>query len=731
MSSIPSGLALGRFARLARKELAEILRDRRTVLTLLLMPLLLYPLLSVAFRQFLISGAVGTQAPKYQIGFRSEAEMTAVWDYLSIGEEGLERRGAFVVTDATARPDAIRKPILNARIAADVEADVASGVYDVGVRTQPPGAFRPRPGDRRRAGRDLAIELELIYRDDTASGLNAVYYIERLCREANVQFLAQRLHSLGIEQRAEPVRPVLISLPGPEGNRSRVFAVLVPLILILMTITGAVYPAIDLTAGERERGTLEVLIAAPVPRWALLGAKYVAVVTIAVLTALVNLASMVVTLWASGLGQVFIDQNSLSIWLLPQVFGLLLLLAAFFSGVLLAITSFARSFKEAQAYLIPLMLASLMPGMIGLVPGLRLEGPLAVVPLINIVLLARDLLAGVASPLAAAVVVLTTALYAVAAVAVAARTFGAEAVLYAQEGGWSELFRRPLTPQSAATASGALLCLALMFPASFVLNRVIVGYQGDPASSVLTAQALATVALFGLFPLAAARFGRVRLSKGFRLRVPGIGACMTAVLLGLSLWPLAYELGLFLRSAGFATLSEEQLDKVEGLLAEYRAAPIPAVVCVLAILPAVMEELFFRGYLFNALLQATRPRTAIFTSALLFGVFHLITAGGLAVERLPVSTFLGVVLGWLCWKSGSVLPGMLLHALHNSVLVSIGLYEPWLKERGWSAGADEHLPARILVGAVVGSAVGAVVVWLLPSRQGDTTPPDDDRPQGL
>jgi ABC-2 type transport system permease protein/sodium transport system permease protein len=482
-----------------------------------------------------------------------------------------------------------------------------------------------------------------------------------------------------------------------------------------MTITGAVYPAIDLTAGEHERGTLEVLIAAPVPRWALLGAKYVAVLTVAVLTALVNLASMAITLWTSGLSTVFIDENSITIWLLPQVFGLLLLLAAFFSGVLLAITSFARSFKEAQAYLIPLMLSSLLPGMIGLVPGLHLEGPLAVVPLINIVLLARDLLQGTADPAAAAVVVLTTVLYAVAAIAVATRTFGAEAVLYAQQGGWSELFRRPNRPRAAATAFGALLCLALTFPISLIVNRVIVSLQGEPVSSLLTAQALAPVILFGLIPLSAARYGRVNVLTAFRLRWPHIGAGLAAIILGLSLWPLAFELGLLLRSVGIESLSKEQLDKVQDILAEYRRIPVGVVIFVLAVTPAVLEEFFFRGYLFSALLRASRPRTAILSTAILIGMFHLVTAGGLAIERLPVSTFLGLVLGWICWKSGSILPGMLLHAVHNSLLVSLGIFEPWLKDRGWSLGGDEHLPAGILIAGVIGSALGLIGVWLLPT----------------
>ena len=68
------------------------------------------------------------------------------------------------------------------------------------------------------------------------------------------------------------------------------------MILILMTVTGAVYPAIDLTAGERERGTLEMLMASPVSRLKLLLAKYAAVVVVAVLTALVNLVAMGITL---------------------------------------------------------------------------------------------------------------------------------------------------------------------------------------------------------------------------------------------------------------------------------------------------------------------------------------------------------------------------------------------------------------------------------------------------
>src|SRR5262249_46331319 len=155
-------------------------------------------------------------------------------------------------------------------------------------------------------------------------------------------------------------------------------------------------------------------------------------VTVAVLTALINLVMMTLTVMLSGLSGLAprLFGEGLSLLTIVQLFGLLLLFATFFSAVLLMLTSFARSFKEAQAYLIPLMLVSLAPGLIGMLPGLKLEGMLTVAPLVNIVLLGRDSLEGNGSWAPAVIVIASTFLYALAAIAGAARTFGAESVLY-------------------------------------------------------------------------------------------------------------------------------------------------------------------------------------------------------------------------------------------------------------------------------------------------------------
>ena len=408
------GAGLGRLFRLARKEVTEILRDRRTIVTLVLMPLLLYPVVGVLLHSLFLSGAGAALRPTFRLGFRSQAEGRVIMDYLRPGTEPPFR--PFLIDDA--------------------EADVRQGLVDL--------AFRPKGAEPVEASpdRELAADWELLYREDSPNGREALAWVQRLCGAANADFLAARLQSMGIRQRPDPVRTLPVPLRDDGPGQSLSLAALVPLMLILMTITGAVYPAIDLTAGERERGTLDILVAAPVPRLTLLVAKYVAVVTVAVLTALMNLAAMTATLWVTGLSKQIFGAGGLSPLVILQVFGLLLLFAAFFSAVLLVLTSFARSFKEAQAYLIPLMLVSLAPGLLALWPDLKLEGLRTVAPLLNIVLLARDLFEGKAQLLPAVVVVVSTSLYALAALALAARVFGAEAVLYSESGGWLGLFRR-------------------------------------------------------------------------------------------------------------------------------------------------------------------------------------------------------------------------------------------------------------------------------------------------
>jgi ABC-2 type transport system permease protein/sodium transport system permease protein len=392
-------------------------------------------------------------------------------------------------------------------------------------------------------------------------------------------------------------------------------------------------------------------------------------------------------------------QRGLTLGLVVQLLALLLLFAAFFSAVLLCITSFARSFKEAQAYLIPLMLVSLGPGVIAMMPGLTLER-WAVTPLLNIVLLGRDLLEGNATVLATLLVVTSTLVYAAAALALAARVFGDESVLYNEQSGWGDLFRRPETPQPAATVSAALWCLALMIPLGFVLRgtaMLLVDAEILDRTQLMLVTPIYALALFGLLPMLFAWRLHLDLRPAFALRPGRWPAYLGGLVLGVGLWPVLFSIMILAELAGVSLQGEQVAEVVE----RYRGLA-PAVKVMLVVVPALLEEWFFRGFLYSAIRRRANALATIALTAAAFGVLHLLSPG-LGAGRVLSSALMGVALGAVREASGSVLPGMLLHAVHNGVLVLMLRHD---------ADEAQELQAWWIVAGLAASALGAGLVWL-------------------
>jgi len=250
VSSKPSWTAeqtrLARLLRLTGKELREILRDRRTILTLVLMPLLLYPLLSVAFQQFFLSQLSASGGVQYLVAFpdRRAAEFGVV----TLTRGGL----SFDDRVGPIPPGTVR---WGGSIEANPEQAVRQGDYEVALRPRSDADLHLDPS------RDLSVDFELLYREDSAASREAARLVAEALSTMGQEFLASRLARLDVSQRADPLflQKRSVTEAAAESNRFSLVAV-IPLILTLMTVTGAVYPAIDLTAGERERGTLEVLV---------------------------------------------------------------------------------------------------------------------------------------------------------------------------------------------------------------------------------------------------------------------------------------------------------------------------------------------------------------------------------------------------------------------------------------------------------------------------------------
>jgi sodium transport system permease protein len=726
----------GRLLRLTLKELREILRDRRTIITLLVMPMIVYPLLALVFQRFLLTSLSANGKVEYIVGTDSGHTVGQLIRQLETGGAALEKRATMISRQQNG-PAAEEKPARNplplnlggankseevhpTLIWVELSADEAERqVIDAMVHL----AILPKrnlpSGDEN--GLSRPVTWELIYRQGSSASEAALQYVESRLRALDESRLDQQLKELGVTA----VLPASTVRHAVEFKGAPVFslAALIPLILVLMTVTGAVYPAIDLTAGERERGTLEMLIAAPVPRVGLLLAKYVAVLTVALLTATINLLGMAITAHSTGLNVSLFGGGGLTLLAIFKVLLLLALFAAFFSAALLAVTSYARSFKEAQAYIIPLMLLCLVPGIICLMPDLQLTGTLAVVPLVNIVLLARDLLEGSVDPALAAAAVASTLLYIVVAIALAARIFGTDAVLYGSQSTWSDIFSRPDAPSTALSVPAAMFALSLMFPCYFVLAGALSHSADLSIEYRLLAAALVTALVFGGLPWLIAVFNRVRMRSGIGLRGSRIAAFVAAALLGLSLWPAAHELFLLNEWLGISALRPEQFAAVKNLLDEWRGVWPGWVLFSLAVVPGVFEELFFRGFFFTSLRTLFGPWKTILLSAVLFGLFHVVAANVLAPERFLSSAVLGLVLGWVRWRSDSVLPSMLLHVVYNSLLLSLAYWRDSLAKAGFGLEENTHIPLLWLLAAAVTVAIAVALLRFTTRRWHENVSP--------
>lgn len=680
----------GRLLRLCQKELKETIRDRRTIVTLLLMPLLVYPIMSMALNRFLLTSSEIEEG--FTVGVNTDLEGEILDQWLSNPNSAPPKAVA----------DSSGNELAKFRVAVIPDISPAEIVerndVDVGLKLT-----------NIETGRPTAIFYA--YRGDSASQAARRVLVERL------QWLKLAEAELLLKATLPEYRPPMLVNAEDVGTieENSLLATIIPLVLVLMTITGAVYPAIDLTAGERERGTMEAVMASPVPRGYVLFSKYIAVVAVALLTAIANLVAMFTTLWAGGLLNMLTGADAFPWLTIMQMLGLLVLFSGFFSAVLLSLTSFAKSFKEAQAYLIPVMLLSLTPAMLSLMPGIRLSGAFTILPLINIVLLARDMLSGSVEPNNAFVAIVSTFAYAAAALSVAARLFGSDAVTRTSEKSIGSLLQRPRDSSPYPTPQAATLMLALLVPVYFLVSnglmRFIKTSEDTSVETTLLLNAIALISTFGLLPTLAAWLARNRFVTTFRLQPSGILSIVGAILLGLGAWTLAHESFLIAESLGVGGLSEQQIAGAEATVAKMRETSPLLLIAVFALTPAVIEELCFRGYLFSAIRGAASPLRTVWITALLFGLFHVLTGSALLIERFVPSTLMGLIIGWVAYRTGSVFPGIVIHFVHNGLLNTVLYYQDQLGFLGAGFDDQTHLPPHWLAIAGVLVIVGSGLVW--------------------
>ncbi|UCE59634.1 MAG: CPBP family intramembrane metalloprotease [Phycisphaerales bacterium] len=690
------------------KELVDIMRDRRTLIAMILVPIVLYPLLMLGSIQAVSYQAESLGDESIRVGvLGADAEQRA--RQVNVLTELLHLEAAALLRDRETSEDQL--------IEALAEDELPVPLLD---RIEEPLGFGTREELQSRIG-DRTIHVGIVFKKDaldweydTQNDVEVLGDMEEVHSAVavdRVNLMISRAARLMVDKRKErtklpeqfdkPFNVKITDLSVP----SSILGQILPLILVLMTITGAIYPAIDLTAGERERGTLESLMASPVPVLDLIVGKFLVVTTVAIMGAALNLASVSATVYFGGFDKVIAGAGG-GIPLATMGFILLCLIpfAVLMSAIMIAVCSYARTFKEAQNYVTPVILAVLIPGGIAALPTTRLEGIMLVMPVGNMVLLARELLLGALVPwMQVVMVVLSTTLYAGAAVAVAANTFGKESVVFADAGSWKTVFSRALIkPSTTPSISMGLIVVALLFPTWFFVQSALSPREDESAAGILFAAGWSMPILFVLLPIAVLWYWKVDIIQTLALRLPPLRYMLAAILIGVSAWVPAHELNVLQeRVFGVPQAVMESAKIIEQALA---GLPAAGVLLLIAVIPAICEESLFRGFLLCSMRGATGKWTAIIVSAAVFGVFHFF------LFKFAVTTALGIVLGYICWQSRSIIPVMLAHCLHNGLGAMTARNQAWQAWLGLNVEDPwAHLPPQVLIGGGIVFVLGLAV----------------------
>jgi ABC-type Na+ efflux pump permease subunit len=259
---------------------------------------------------------------------------------------------------------------------------------------------------------------------------------------ANTRALTRRLEARQLDPAfATPVKLEAVDLDFQKDLGPLIASRLLPIVLIMMLFVGALYPAVDLTAGEKERGTLETLLVCPVRPVQVMAAKYLTVAIVSIASTLANLAAMAGTF---GAGLSLAGEASTSMrftWSQVGVMLVCLLPAALLvSGVALAVSSMARTFKEGQSLMTPVLLVGLAPALVSQMPGIELNAATALVPLLNVALLVKAAVLGNATARDVALTVTSVLGCAALALHWAASAFDSEVFRFGGTPGWARVF---------------------------------------------------------------------------------------------------------------------------------------------------------------------------------------------------------------------------------------------------------------------------------------------------
>ncbi len=507
------------------------------------------------------------------------------------------------------------------------------------------------------------------------------------------KILERRLELAGLPQSLpNPVDPVREDVASETQIGAMMWSKLFPALLVIMSMTGAFYPAIDLCAGEKERGTMETLLICPAKRVEIVFGKFLTVFCFSISTAILNLISIGMTgqhmaslMQRSPVGSLAGPPDFPPWHALGWIIVLLLPLAAMFSALCLSLATFARSSKEGQYYLTPLLMVTLGLTIFCLSPGVELTPFYSVMPIAGVALLLKGLLLNpqdLVLYLYAIPVLVTSIGYSLMALWWSIDQFQREDVLFREAErfeikAWLRHLMRDKEP--LPTFPHAVFCFVLIMLLQFASFKYLSRAAMDPsgaldAMQVMKVMLVQQLALIASPALLMGIMLTTSMWQTFRLRLPSLKMAGLAILLALTAHPLSLMLAAGMQwffpplPDGIAKLAKGMGDPSQSLW---------LMLVTFAVAPAICEEVAFRGFILSGLGRTGRTGLAIALSSIAFGIVHMIP------QQVFNAALLGIVLGLIATRSGSLWPCVIFHFCFNALAVLHGRV-------GHELGPDTH-----------------------------------------
>ena len=721
-----------------QREVLDQLRDRRTLFMVAVLPVLLYPLLGIGTAQMT---ALFTEQPRVVVVLGADHlppeslitgdRFSSQWFTKSADQEKLHVVSDLMTTevDAESRRDTLnddhQKRLTEARQLRDLiverqqleekraQETAGSDTHDVAsvasrlreIQTQADALFARSE-----------IQVLVIFPADFVQHLE--YRQTRLRERTSPQGEQEEVHcdivqNSADEKSAIAFRRVLnvmqawersilesqlresqlpLNLISPLGLRqtdladkshvsASVWSKIFPALLVMMALTGAFYPAVDLCAGEKERGTMETLLISPARRTEIVIGKFLTVLLFSMTTAILNLASIGLTGTymaslalegaTSRLGNLTLPPLTSLVWVVV----VLIPIATLFSALCLSLATFARSSKEGQYYLTPLLMVTLGLTMFCISPGTEMQPFFSILPVVGPGLLLKGLMKAqgpdTETYLYAIPVLATSVGYSLLALWWAIEQFRSEEILFgeAEQFSLERWFRQLIRDKGPVPSfAQASLCFVLMLLLQFaswkviqsVILRTPASDQGFFQIQILMIQ---QVTLIAGPPLLMGALLTTSLQQTFSLRWPGLIRLSLAAVLAVTLHPLTLEL-----MAHTQWFFPPAPPGVVELMRQLKGTNLGLALLAMAVTPAICEELAFRGFLLSGFRGRHRVTMAVFLSSFAFGVIHMIP------QQVFNASMLGLILGVICVRTRSLLPGIAFHFVYNSLGV---LHDRW------------------------------------------------------